>query len=184
MRPILEQLDNDQAILLMYLADELPPADRAAIEARLASDENLRAEMEKLRATQESIGQSLIALDAAHPLAEKIIPVQRKLFRSFAQWQTDRAARQTTDISHRKRPSAWELRWLFPIASAAAAIIVLIIWWGWTSNAQLPPEVNTPHIVMDPNAARMSLQLDSRDGSLASAEEDLDALVNLRTLLR
>jgi hypothetical protein len=179
----LEQLDNDQAILLMYLADELGAADRAAVDARLASDVNLRVELQELQAMEQAMGQSLAALDASQPIAERSAPTQRKVFRHIRQWQADRmaAAALAARSSVRKRSRfMWQL---LPLGTAAA-LVGLMIWWTWTNDPQLPPEENFPHLNADPNAVGIPWQLDSRDNSLAEAEQDMDAISELRTLTR
>ncbi len=49
---LLEQLENnEEAVLLMYIAGELPDEDRAEVAQMLSTDRRLRDELEQLRAT-------------------------------------------------------------------------------------------------------------------------------------
>src|SRR5690242_14753817 len=68
MSSLLNQLQSDEAILLMYIADELPAADRAKIETRLDSDANLRARLAELRSLRDTVNTSLAHLDRVSPL--------------------------------------------------------------------------------------------------------------------
>jgi anti-sigma factor RsiW len=182
MQSILEQLDNDQAILLMYLADELNPADRIAVEARLATDLNLRVELQELRAMQQSMSQSLEALDASQPLSERFVPAQRNVFRQIKQWHADRLAAVAVAGRDSVRARGRHVRYLIPLATAVVALVGLAVWWGWTIDSQLPPDENFPHLNADLNGPGISWQLDSRDNSLADAERDMDAIADLRSL--
>jgi len=56
------QLD-DQALLMLHLAGELPDEERAALESRLAVEPALGAELESLRRLQEGVLADLAVLD-------------------------------------------------------------------------------------------------------------------------
>ena len=64
MKSYLQHLENNEAILLMYLGNELPDQDRVEVEEMLASDARLRAELENLRLTQQLAWDALGSLDA------------------------------------------------------------------------------------------------------------------------
>ena len=49
MKSYLQHLESNEAVLLMYLGNELPEQDRVEVEAMLASDSRLRSELENLR---------------------------------------------------------------------------------------------------------------------------------------
>ena len=49
MNSLLHELQNNEAILLMYLANELPPQDREEVEHMLDRDANLRLELAKIQ---------------------------------------------------------------------------------------------------------------------------------------
>ena len=63
MKSILNQLPDDEAILLMYLADELPPADRQKVELRLAGEEAFAAKLRRMSELRDFCQNSIRALD-------------------------------------------------------------------------------------------------------------------------
>ena len=87
MTSLLHQLENNEAILLMYLAEELPAEDRADVEQQLASDPALRAELEELRATHDGVTSTIERLDVETrlPVSESVA-VRRatRMLRGFA----------------------------------------------------------------------------------------------------
>ncbi|MGD0541535.1 MAG: hypothetical protein ABSB33_08455, partial [Tepidisphaeraceae bacterium] len=64
MKDSVQNLEGNEAILLMYMADELPQADRLEVERMLATDAGLRGELEILRQTQKLAYDSLKTLDS------------------------------------------------------------------------------------------------------------------------
>src|SRR5690349_11161580 len=60
----------------MYLADELPAADRAEVEQTLANDDSWRTELERLRAAHEAVSSALRQAEAV-PAAEESAAVGR-----------------------------------------------------------------------------------------------------------
>src|SRR3954452_24349124 len=87
----LQQLENNEAILLMYLGGELPADDRAEVEQMLAADTKLRGELDALRATQEQLTGMFSRADAATPLPLPRPVAVRQVSRAIRQWQEDRA---------------------------------------------------------------------------------------------
>lgn len=59
--PIFDQIDA-------YLDNTLSPADRAALEARLTTDESLRAELDLARGIESSLKRTHIPADIAQPM--------------------------------------------------------------------------------------------------------------------
>src|SRR4051794_18240251 len=91
MNPEQQQPLDIESQLMLYLADELPAADSAELESRLAIDAELRAQLEGLRQAQEMLSQSLSALDRSEPITETSrLSHQKRLARDMAQWQMDR----------------------------------------------------------------------------------------------
>ena len=89
MTSLLHQLENNEAILLMYLADELPAEDRADVEQQLASDPALRAELDELRGVQESFAGTMERLDVETRLPVSESVAVRRATRMLRQWQVD-----------------------------------------------------------------------------------------------
>src|SRR5687768_18582554 len=88
MTSLLHNLENNEAILLMYLADELSAEDRAEVEHMLGSDGGMRAELERLRALHDGTTAAIGAADAgARLLVSEGVGVRRAT-RRMGQWET------------------------------------------------------------------------------------------------
>jgi len=134
MHSLLNQLQSDEALLMMYVAGELSAEDRARVEQRLADDAGLRAELERVRELNGFVDESLAGLDvgARLPVSEGV--AVRKVGRVMRQWQTDRMA------PHEPEEPADQLRfpwWSYPLTTAAAILIAFLVWWGQQDG---PPE--------------------------------------------
>jgi anti-sigma factor RsiW len=131
MPSLLQQLENNEAVLQMYLADELPADDRVEVEQMLATDPGLRAVLEDLRLAQDLVIGSLRKLDQATPLAVSTPVAARQMSRLIKQWQVDRLARQAAAPPKRKfRLPAWA----YSAATAAAVLVAVVVWWGMKSD--------------------------------------------------
>lgn len=185
MRSILNQLESNEAILLMYLADELPGGDRAQIERRLSSDASLRTQLDQLRMAQGAIDVSLKRLDAVQTLPGSQGPAVRQIVRSMRQWHVNRVAEAA-----RPRAALRNLRfpwWSYPLAAAAAVTFAFLAWW-WNLPEQVLPQVvqNPPEqIAPDPDdaddtdyQAPIVLALDNAS-ELTNLERELQAVREL-----
>jgi hypothetical protein len=122
---VIERLENNEQILLMYLAGELPPEDLADVEQMLASDATLRRDWEQMQALQSAMGQGLGHLDEISAL-----PVSA----SFAARQVGRAMRQKlarprvapAAATTGGQPRSWW--WLYPTVAAASIAIIAMVW--------------------------------------------------------
>lgn len=127
MSTLLHQLENNEAILLMYLADELSGEDRAEVEAMLQRDAGLRAGLEELAGLVQGMAGGLERLEAGR-LAEDE-PRIRRILREMRRHQLVLAARPPAPLEddplRRRLP-----RWSYPALAAAASIIILIGLWG------------------------------------------------------
>jgi hypothetical protein len=136
MRSILEQLDNDEAVLLVYLADELPAVQRAEVEKRLATDPMLAAQLRELQETHEMISRAVReapdagAAAGAGPVPTTAAATERKLVRMIRQWGAQRVLDYSTSRATRPRQSRW---WIYA-AAAAVLFVGFIIWWGVQDN--------------------------------------------------
>lgn len=132
---MIEHLDNNEQILLMYLADELPPDDRAEVEQMLATDATLRADLEGLRATQGMVTERLGLLDAAWPLPVSAAAAARQAGRDVRQWLARRATGvKATAVGRGRRSWGWAL----PAAVAAAIVVASALWVSrhWPAASQ------------------------------------------------
>jgi anti-sigma factor RsiW len=125
MSNLLQQLDNDQAILLMYLAGELPEEDRVEVEQRLVNDALLRAAMADLAALQAGTDAALAGeRDIAPARRESAV---RRVVRVLAAAHEERltlAAAATPQETARRLRLAW---WAYPVAAAAILLVGIII---------------------------------------------------------
>src|ERR1700722_11818788 len=143
MTSLLQQLENNEAILLMYLADELGADDRREVEQMLGRDDGLRAELEKIREAQIAVMAAIGALDQSAPLAVSTPVAMRHVSRLMKQWQVDRLARPLAEAQNKRGPRfPW---WAYPVASAATAagvLIALMVWWGMKSDGPIAGTVS------------------------------------------
>ena len=137
MPSFLTQLENNEAVLLMYLANELPAEDRAEVDVMLEQDEMLRAHLGRIRA-------AYAALDSALGKADQVSAMPS----GFA------AARAVGDVIRRANAAAvftdekvdlhpHRRRWiLYPLAGAAAVALGMFLWWQNVSDQlNRPPEI-------------------------------------------
>jgi hypothetical protein len=142
MTSLLHQLENNEAILLMYLADELPAEDRADVEQQLASDPVLRAELEELRGAQDSFVSTMERLDADTRLPVSESVAVRRATRMLRQWQADHvngAVAEEEPVKELRFP--W---WSYPLTTAAAVLIAFLVWWGNRGERYERPSPNYP----------------------------------------
>lgn len=124
----------------MYLADELPPEDRAEVQQLLDSDANLRAQIGALRGTDATLRSDARADLDAGAMRLREAALVRDTGRLIRQWQVDRAATAASattpgDLTLRSR---W---WLYPVAAAAVVAVIFIAWWGGPGEVpNLPPD--------------------------------------------
>ena len=114
----LDNLDRESAMIL-YLAGELEPAEREAFERRLAAEPKLAAEVEQLRAAQQSVVSELQRADtsARLPVSEGV--AVRRVSRAMSSWLVGRNA-APIQIVRKNAPLPW---WSYPSAIAASLII-------------------------------------------------------------
>jgi hypothetical protein len=126
MKSFLHQLENNEAILLMYLAEELPPQDRQEVEQMLASDENLRRELSSLRATQQKCFDGLAKLDEfSRPALPDEVAI-RQTSRLLRRWHIERTLRPPAASA----PGRGNLRWrTFGGVAAAVFLAGGFAWW-------------------------------------------------------
>lgn len=138
MRSLLQQLENNEAVLLMYLAGELPPEDRAEVEQLLSVDAGLRRELDSLRAAETFMTLAMSTADgfAMPPVTEAarqsaaVRRVSRAMVRS-------RLEREHASVLPEPQTATRAFRlpgWTYPFAAAAAIVIAWVAYWGFSSN--------------------------------------------------
>lgn len=132
MAHLLQQLENNEAILLMYLAGELPAEERAEVDQMLAADREMRDALERLRGAHDAFDAAMPALDRATRLPAPESVAVRRVVRAMNRWHAARVANPP------KAPPVPTLRypwWAYPMAAAASVVIAFLVWWGNTDQA-------------------------------------------------
>jgi anti-sigma factor RsiW len=157
MTNLLHQLENNEAILLMYIAGELPEEERREVAQMLASDASLRALHEELREALSAAMVTIERVDDGDPPTLSREVAARQVGRMVRQWHARRLAAPAVlpaQPASRRIP-----RWVQASAVAAVLAVGLIAWWGFVSdgpvNQPAPGPVATstdPTAPLDPNA--------------------------------
>jgi hypothetical protein len=142
---MIEKLENNEATLLMYLANELPPEDRAEVEQMLATDASMRRDLESLRGTLNETTEIFRRLDELQPMPVVPQVAVRQATRVIQQALTDRAVRATADQAEEPRRSA--PRWAYVAAAVAALLVGYTAWWGMRPET----ESNVGPVAMAPD---------------------------------
>jgi anti-sigma factor RsiW len=125
MAGLLEQLRDDQAVLLMYVADELTEDDRAAVEQRLAGDAALRQKLAELRGLNEQMGPMIAGLYEADRASGDALA--RRMWRAVNRRQMELLA--TAPVPAPLRSAKWSW-WKYVVTTAAVVLIGLLGLWG------------------------------------------------------
>jgi hypothetical protein len=141
---VLEKLDNNESVLLMYLAEELPAEDRAEIERMLAGDDALRKQLASLRLAQETTESALRAVDAM-PLMDGRAAMEsgsaaeaaaiRRISRSMRSHLVRQLSYRPAEPAKRGLLFPW---WAYPSAATAASVLAFFVWFAnYTGNSPL-----------------------------------------------
>lgn len=147
MPSLLSQLDND-SILMMYLAGELPAEDVDAVERMLANDAELRVKYDELRLAYDDASSTIAAADQHERVVLPANAAARRVGLAARAWHARRAASPqtagTVAASGRSLRFPW---WCYPVASVAAVILAAVSWWGFqpeTGSKYLQPIAQRP----------------------------------------
>lgn len=127
MKSHLEELANNEAILLMYLFNELLPDDRAEVEQMLQTDAGLRAEYARLLETNAHLAAVIQGVDAQSPMPIASSTAERQVDRLIQRWNTRRVVAAPSVVSIRRGLPVW----LYPVTAAAMVLIGWLIFWGF-----------------------------------------------------
>jgi anti-sigma factor RsiW len=116
--------DNDEQLLLLYMADELSPADRAELDARLGRDPALAQKLDRLASIQLEIEARLERLDRSVGAVRADV-IARQIGRELRQ----RLASPKVQLPSRSAPPRHRmLPWLIPSGIAAAFVVGMFAW--------------------------------------------------------
>lgn len=129
MSDLLHELENNEAILLMYIAGELPDEERREVEQMLDTDVRLREMYEGLRSSWDDVVVGLERVDASEPLGSSRDAAARAVGRMVRQRYAARVAARPVAKPAAPRPTL--KLWLAWSSSVAAALLVgFLVWWG------------------------------------------------------
>jgi hypothetical protein len=134
MKSYLQQLENNEAILLMYLAGELPDSDRQEVEQMLASDSALRHELEILRQTQQLAFDALDSLDELSRQSYMPARAQAQASELLGDWLARRRKAAEQEAKAYKMP--WRR---IGFAAAAMLLVGYYIWAVYDKLDNRPP---------------------------------------------
>jgi anti-sigma factor RsiW len=120
----IEKLKDDQALLLMYLADELPGAERDKINRRLGAEPALLSQLSHLRSAHATFVTAMGFLDRSTAAPVPTDAAVARASRLVRQWTTQRLARPAAPLRSKSASVAW---WYYPLAAAAAVIIAVTV---------------------------------------------------------
>jgi hypothetical protein len=156
-KPGLEDYESRQAILLMYLAEELPEADRVEVDRRIAEDASVRIELEALRQMQASIWAGLGDLDrqSRPPVPDSV--VNRRVGRLIKDWLKARSE-IPAPIPMPRRQMHW-IRY-----GVAVAAMLLIGFFLWPRERSLT-EASRPLSITQPDDSTMADNTNTDDAT-------------------
>jgi hypothetical protein len=159
-------------MLLMYMAEELPPTEQAEMRKRLAADPALQRELDELQNVQARFEQEMGELDHAEPLVGQASAIAR-VTRAMRQHQVNRTAVEYKLPARTRHVSLWHRvpRWTYPIAAAAAVGLIYVGVWTFRSDASRT-------LVKDTSTTNPSGPI--TDGDLADATTPDDVEQNFR----
>lgn len=135
MSNLLSQLENNEAVLILYLAGELPQEDCIEVQRMVERDSALRAQcfaMDRLvdrAALSFGMDTALAATEPAERARQRLSPI-------FRQWTAQRLSRPATPSQAAHRPTPW---YLYPLGAAAIILVALAVFWS-----SLEPDFRTP----------------------------------------
>jgi len=125
MKSLLNQLENDEAILLMYVADELPASDRAEVDRRLTAEPALQEQLDSIRGLQDFTVSSLREIDGQRAAGHGA--GTRQVVRTIQRWNAGRARERAAQ----PQKQAFRLHipsWAYPLAAAAIIVVAFGLW--------------------------------------------------------
>jgi hypothetical protein len=171
MSSILNELENDEAVLLMYLAEELSASDRAEVQQRLDSEPSLRASLTVLREAQITVNRALDSLDKSVALPTAVDVAARQIGRLMSQQQV----KKVLTIA---KPAAWSGRSLAMVGSLAAILLLAILGiWGLDQQSRGPiagPTKTNVDATAGGDEVAMAHRQDILDQTLADQDDNVN----------
>lgn len=150
MRNLLQQLENNEGILQMYLADELDEQDRQEVAQLLEGDKGLAEQLRTMQADRAAVMGALAALDAGPADAGAEAHRLREVSRLIKRWHLEQLSRPPVVTPRRSMSIP---KWTYP-AAAAALVCVALGWWGMApdNSMRVASDTHDDTVVVKPDA--------------------------------
>lgn len=122
---VIERLQNNQHVLLMYLADELSCEDRREVDQMLATDPGLRGQLQELEETQQVVYEGLSRLDGSSMLSPGEAAAVRRVSAEMRRRLAKPEVAVESAAPEARRRSFW---WVYPTAAAAVVVLAAAVW--------------------------------------------------------
>lgn len=140
MSTLLTNLENNEAVLLMYLANELPAEDRAEVESLLQRDEHLRQQYDAIRAAYASLDAAIGKADADTHIGSGFSAA-----RAFGDEIRSRAV-AAASLDEKEEYHRRVAIWWYPVAAAAIVAFGMLLWWKNAEQvSETPIFTNVPY---------------------------------------
>lgn len=138
----LAQLESNEAILLMYQADELPPADRSEVEHMLEHDGGLRAQLGQIKELDCAVQNRLAVMTNDIDLNR----VVRQTQTTMRQVLTNPSLSAIPKTEPTRLLLPW---WAYPITAAASVLLAVAVFLANITPPTLVPPANPAAFVFD-----------------------------------
>jgi anti-sigma factor RsiW len=174
---VIEKLENNEQVLLMYLAGELPAEDHEEVDQMLSVDTALQSELSLLLDTQNFVNGKLSLLDDISPMRVTVDFAARQVGREIRQRQAN--PRIPARVAKPEQPArSW--RWLYPTTAAASIAILLMIWLGHQATSTNSPYSQSPRLpsfAVADQSETTNLLMESLQGPVGTDAPDAKAAV-------
>lgn len=124
---------NSQELLPFYALDAVTEEERAFIEAQLAQDPSLRAELDELQAAADAIALSVAPMMPSPASKRQLLDrIDRALVSSVSPAVAEPGASWLERLL-----AAWRTRWAMPAAGVSVALAGLALVWAFMLSGQL-----------------------------------------------
>jgi hypothetical protein len=178
---------NVESAMLMYVADELPADARTEFEQKLASDAELRRQVDELRTAYSGVGVAISEADSRERLVLPVATASRRVGQAVRSWHLQRLANPAQRASRGRLRLPW---WSYPLAGAAMITIALSVYWHFQPDTPqltgLPAPMGIrpvedgdpePEVAVAPMDVYPVLARDESDKVLDVAEAELYAMI-------
>lgn len=145
----LSKLHSREAMILMYIADELSPADRAEVDRRIAADDALQGLLVELGSIWRQVDSAIEMTDAGTTAERRAAHVAADTSRMMRQWMLRLPV---------KPPAARTLqipRWAYA-AVAAMLALAIYVWPSHRSKTAGPVAQVAPGEILSPADATVA----------------------------